>query len=253
MFLLSLSRPARLRGAVGVIVLIGLAACTPADPSQPFNDPHEARNRKVHDANRALDRAVVRPVSVAYGAVIPKPVQRGVSNLSDNFAMPGIMVNNLLQGDVEHLVENTFRFAFNTTLGIGGIFDPATSIGLPGKTTDFGETLHVWGTAEGAYVELPVLGPSTERDAGGRVVDAILNPMRFILPDSPESYLPTAVNVVSKIGDRSRYSKLVDEVLYESADSYAQARILYLQNRRFELGETAVDDTFDPYEDPYGQ
>ena len=143
------------------------------------------------------------------------------------------------------------RFVFNTIFGIGGLGDPAGELGLYEDETDFGETLHVWGAAEGAYVELPVLGPSTERDAVGKVVDLFLNPLSYVLP-KPEKYYATGVKVVSKVGDRGRYSDTIDSVLYDSADSYAQARTIYLQNRRFELGGDDDDAYVDPYDDPYG-
>jgi phospholipid-binding lipoprotein MlaA len=235
-----------------VLALLGTAACTRDPGTAPFNDPYEAQNRVVHKLNSDVDRLVLRPTSQAYDSGLPKPVQQGISNFSDNFETPGMMVNNLLQGDVEHLVENTFRFVINTTFGIGGVMDAADAIGMGSSSTDFGETLHVWGVQEGAYLELPFYGPSTERDAAGLVVDLALNPLGFVLP-KPEKYLGTITKLASRVGDRGRYSDTVDSILYESADSYAQARILYLQNRRFELGQEAATDTFDPYEDPYGQ
>ena len=235
-----------------VFALLTTAACTRDPGTAAFNDPFEAQNRAVHRLNSDVDRLVLRPTSKAYDAGLPKPVQQGISNFSDNFETPGMMVNNLLQGDVEHLVENTFRFVINTTFGIGGVMDAADAIGMGSSSTDFGETLHVWGVQEGAYLELPFYGPSTERDAAGLLVDLVLDPLGFVLP-KPEKYLGTITKLASKVGDRGRYSDTVDSILYDSADSYAQARILYLQNRRFELGQEVASDTIDPYEDPYGQ
>jgi phospholipid-binding lipoprotein MlaA len=117
--------------------------------------------------------------------------------------------------------------------------------------TDFGETLHVWGAREGAYVELPVLGPSTERDTWGMVVDVFTNPLTYVL-ESPENYYGTVASVSSGLSNRGRYAATIDSILYDSADSYAQARSLYLQNRRFELGGSGGDAYLDPYDDPYG-
>lgn len=235
-----------------VFALLTMAACTRDPGTAAFNDPFEAQNRAVHDVNAEVDRLLLRPTSLVYESGLPKPVQQGISNFSDNFETPGMMVNNLLQGDVEHLVENTFRFVINTTIGIGGVMDAADAIGMGRTSTDFGETLHVWGVQEGAYLELPFYGPSTERDAAGLLVDLVLDPLGFVLP-KPEKYLGTITKLASKVGDRGRYSDTVDSILYDSADSYAQARILYLQNRRFELGQAVPSDTFDPYEDPYAQ
>ena len=122
-----------------------------------------------------------------------------------------------------------------------------------GDKTDFGETLHVWGVEEGPYVELPFVGPSTSRDTLGMIVDLMIDPVSIFLPE-PERYVGIASKMVAKVGDRARYSETVDSILYDSADSYAQARLLYLQNRRFELGQVGDDSSFeDPYEDSYGQ
>ena len=139
------------------------------------------------------------------------------------------------------------------------VFDAATAIGLPESPTDFGETLHVWGVGEGVYVELPFGGPSTARDATGILVDLAINPVRLALPER-EATAATIAKLFSRLGDRNRFSETVESVLYDSADSYAQARLLYLQNRRFQLGQVtegtdaATDDGFiDPYEDPYAE
>ena len=246
--------PARLAGLPLVLAAgLALASCGPAPVPQAINDPREAANREVHALNRSVDQALVRPISGLFGDGPPGPVSRGVSNFADNLDVPGDVVNGVLQGRIGPAAENTLRFVLNSTIGLLGIFDVAGALGVQGKTTDFGETLHVWGAGEGAYVELPLLGPSTERDVIGRAVDVALNPMRFVLRE-PESTIATVAGVASNFGDRSRYSNTIDSVLYDSADSYAQSRLLYLQNRRFELGQVAGDDTFvDPYEDPYAE
>ena len=243
----------RNRALLATVLASSLAACAAAPAPQGVTDPKEAANREIHAFNQGLDRALVRPASGVYGSVLPEPVKRGVANFASNLDAPGDVANNLLQGRIGNAGQNTLRFAVNTILGIGGLFDTATALGLPGKPTDFGETLHVWGAGEGNYVELPFVGPSTERDFVGLIVDLALNPVRLALPE-PEATYATVAKLGSKLGDRDRYSEIVDQLLYESADSYAQSRLLYLQNRRFALGQTAADDTFvDPYEDPYAQ
>lgn len=239
-------------GSRPVLAMIGLAvlsACAAPEPSSTINDPYEKENRGIHAFNLAVDKAVLKPVSGGYDKAVPGPLRQGVNNFAHNLDLPGEVVNNILQLRLGKAAENTLRFALNSTLGVGGLLDPASQVGLPGKKTDFGETLHVWGVGEGAYVELPLLGPSTQRDALGEVVDYAMNPLRFVLTP-PESYVPTVATVLSKIDDRGRYSETVDSILYESADGYAQARLLYLQNRRYDLGQAASDDSF---EDPYAQ
>lgn len=226
--------------AVGI-----LAGCAPPAPSG-IHDPGEAQNRETHAFNKALDRTFVGPASGAYGD-LPDPVAEGVSNFASNLTMPKDAMNSVLQGRPGPAVESTLRFVLNSTIGIAGIFDPATAMGVKGRRTDFGETLHVWGVPEGAYHELPFIGPSTDRDTLGMIADTATNPLGLLLPP-PASTVGTVAAITSSLGDRSRFGGTIDSVLYDSADSYAQTRLLYLQNRRFELGQTGGEDDFvDPY------
>lgn len=243
------SLPTRVRRLLVAGCLL-LAACTAHDGTSEFNDPYEARNREVHEFNRSIDRALIKRASGSYG-IVPEPVRKGVTNFAQNLDLPGDVVNSLLQGRIEPAVANTFRFLINSTLGVAGLFDPATSIGLPEKGTDFGETLHVWGVQQGAYLEVPLVGPTSERELAGTVVDLVLNPVRLAVQPEDMKYVLGA-KVLSRFGDRYRYSDLIDSTLYESADSYAQARLLYLQNRAFQLGAEVEEEAYDPYEDLYG-
>lgn len=242
-----LSRPPRALAALLLAALV--AGCAAAPPVDGINDPFEAQNRQAHAFNRGLDRIVLRPTSNAYGTIVPEPVRDGVGNFAGNLNQPGTFLNHVLQGRVEDAGHTFFRFAINTTLGIGGIFDPATSIGLPARKTDFGETLHAWGAGEGAYLEVPFVGPTTGRDFTGQIVDVLMNPT-MLVAQGDEATVAFGARLASRFGDRYRYSDFVDSVLYKSADSYAQARLLYLQNRRFQLGQQDEADVYDPYEDP---
>ncbi|HMO07379.1 MAG TPA: VacJ family lipoprotein [Paracoccaceae bacterium] len=239
------------KSRVFLAVLVGAlalgAGCSAPPPVQPHLDPDEAQNRQVHAFNRGLDQALLRPASGTYGGVLPAPVRQGVSNFAGNLDVPGDALNSLLQGRPGPAAENVLRFAINSTVGIGGLFDPARALGIEGRRTDFGETLHVWGVPEGAYQELPFFGPSTDRDTAGALVDLAINPVRLVLPRR-EGNLATATKLASTLGDRYQFGETFDSILYESADSYAQARLLYLQNRRFALGQTGGEDDFiDPY------
>jgi phospholipid-binding lipoprotein MlaA len=230
----------------GVIVAAAatISACGPQPPPPQVLDPNESVNRSIHEFNKGVDTYFLRPVSQAYGTILPAPVRQGVSNVSETFEAPVDVVNNILQGKPDEAAQNTLRFAVNLTMGVGGLFDAATAIGLPKPDTDFGETLHVWGAPEGNYVELPVFGPSTERDTMGRVVDAVLNPLQWLGP----------IDLGSRLGDRYRFTNTFDGVLYDSEDSYSQTKLAYIQNRRFELGQDAPDaEAIDPYEDPYAE
>ncbi|MCH2076279.1 MAG: VacJ family lipoprotein [Rhodobacteraceae bacterium] len=215
--------------------LVFLMGCAAAPDETGFYDPLEGLNRGVHGFNKGVDTLAFRPVSQVYGTVVPAPVRTGVDNFSDNLGLPGVIVNNALQGDLESAASNTGRFLVNSTFGLLGFLDPATELGTPERSTDFGETLHVWGVGEGAYVELPVLGPSTARDAAGFVVDVFLDPLDTVL-ESPESDYRLGARGAEIANTRYRFGDTVDGILYESADSYAQSRLIYLQNRRFELG-----------------
>ena len=235
--------------AIGAVLVV-LAGCSMPDQAVEIHDPYEAQNRQTHEFNKALDRGLLRPASQVWDD-IPRPATRIAANFAENLDTPGYILNDILQGEIEDAGHNLFRFVLNTTLGVAGLFDPATSFGLAAREADFGQTLHVWGAEEGAYLELPFLGPSTERDAAGFVVDTVLNPVRLIVPDL-ETWVPPAGTAVQIVDTRAALGGTLDSVLYDSADSYAQARSLYLQNRRFVVGTPVEDTYFDPYEELYG-
>lgn len=242
------ARPARL---AAVAAMLTVAACARPDPPTGIVDRHEARNRSVHERNIAADRAFWRPVSQAYGRTVPPPVRRGINNFAGNLSLPQAVVNNLLQVRPGDAAQNATRFVVNSTIGVLGVFDPATAMGAPAIETDFGETLFVWGVPEGNYVEHPVFGPSTERDTFGNLVDFFTDPLGFLTFAQEARWGLASVGIVSAIDARYENAGLIDSVLYESADSYAQTRQAYLDNRRFRLGRGAEPDYFDPYEDPY--
>lgn len=225
-----------------------LAACTGPDPSVEIYDPYETTNRKTHDVNKAVDRALIRPAAKTYGQVVPDTPARAINNFAFNFSEPRNVVNALLQGRIETAADATVRFGINTTIGLLGLFDPATSMGIEGQSTDFGETLYVWGVPEGAYVELPLVGPSTVRHTTGRLADWFMNPLTYALP-TPEAYIGTMSSVMWGLDTRDELSVTVDDIYDNSADSYAQSRTFYLQNRRFKLGGVREEDVFDPYEE----
>jgi phospholipid-binding lipoprotein MlaA len=231
-----------------------LAACGAPGAGDGIYDPLEPMNRAVHGLNKGLDRVFIEPLAKGSESVIPEPLRRGVTNVADTLELPGDIANDLLQANVKDAGTNTLRLGMNLTFGLAGLFDFATALGLPKSDTDFGETLHVWGVGEGPYVELPVFGPSTLRDAVGLAVDMAADPVNNVF-SGRDATAAAAVSFFSRLDTRARYSDTVESILYDSADSYAQARILYLQNRRFELsrgtggGADSTDDFIDPYEE----
>lgn len=243
------------------LILAGCASEPVMQDGIRVNDPYEAHNRRVHAFNKGLDRTVIAPVSNLVSSGEKAPGQTGamdlVINAGSNLSLPGKVVNSVLQGRPEPAIKNFFRFAVNTTLGMGGLLDPAgKDFGLPEQDTDFGETLAVWGVPEGAYLELPVLGPSTQRDAVGKVVDLAIDPLYHLL-HRDGAWAAFGLRVASKAGERARFGDTVDSVLQGSADSYAQVRLIYLMHRRHELNQggaeidpyadTAAQDAIDPY------
>jgi len=201
--------------------------------------------------NQSLDRNLVRPAGKGYAAFMPDDIEDAIGRFAFNLSIPRSVVNNVLQGNMRGATEDSYRFLVNSTVGLLGLFDPATEMRMPEATdADFGQTLHVWGAREGAYIELPVIGPSNERDTFGIVVDLFTNPLSYLL-DDPESYYGTVASVSSGLSNRGRYSDTIDSILYESADSYAQAKSLYTQNRRFEVKGGSAGALSDPYDAPF--
>ena len=261
-----------------VLALVGLSGCNLAPtPSSGTNDPFETANRAQFEANLALDRALsgapasasdpapgaqtgaagqgsATAVAQGDGAMAladpprPSPFRRGIRNFGANLGLPGTILNDLLQIRPDRAAENTLRLVLNTTIGLGGLFDPAGAMGIYGRRSDFGETLHRWGVGEGAYVVLPVLGPSTERDAAGMVVDMVIDPLRFVLPRN--EYLGTLLaRGAGRYATLADNAGLLDANVINTADPYAQARLLYLQTRRYHLGIQIQEEVIDPYAD----
>ncbi|MAC79433.1 MAG: VacJ lipoprotein [Rhodobacteraceae bacterium] len=231
-----------------------MAACTKvpdgATSADGVFDPYENQNRAVHDLNLTVDKYAFRPAGIGFSTVVPDPMEDSIGYFADNLGMPKVMINALLQGDFENFGWALARFLMNSTIGGFGLSDPASEFGIPVVDKDFGQTLDTWGFKEGAYLELPFYGPSTERDTVGIMVDIWLNPFSFIGGNTLGNATLYS-NGGQMLSDRGRYSDTIDSVLYDSADSYAQSRLIYLQNRRFELGSDGTGNAFDPYDDPY--
>ena len=242
-----------------VIVAFGLSACATHNVE---GDPFEPVNRKVHSFNKELDQAVIAPVSRAYGAVLPEFLRDGVANVSDTLSTPADIVNNTLQGRVDKALINSTRLLVNVTFGLGGLFDVADAFGLPAEKSDFGETLYVWGVDEGAYVVLPLFGPSSVRDGIGQVVDFVIDPLDYVDIASDISNAKTPALAGSILDARYRYSDAYEPLLYESADSYEALKISAQDRRKFSLSsairvadlfdqDTSNSNSYDLYEDFY--
>src|SRR5215472_3792100 len=209
-----------------LLLLCGCAALPPGSKRDP-RDPWERMNRSTYKFNDTLDRAVVKPVAKGY-THLPQPMQTGVHNFFDNLNYPITIVNDLLQGQVVPFFSDIGRFAFNTTVGLGGLFDPATAAGMQKNYRDFGQTLGKWGVPKGPYVVVPIFGPYTVRDGiGASTVDYFAN---------PSSYTKFSVSatlwLVRGVDRRARLLPL-DPTIQSAYDPYAFIRNAYLQNRDF--------------------
>ena len=238
----------RIPSYLAVIFITFMAGCASDNGlSSGFYDPIEPANRAVHSFNKGVDTYALRPISNAYGAITPDPVENMVENVGDNLGAPADAINSLLQGEFRNSVTMIGRFGVNTTLGLLGLFDPASTFGWQEVQTDFGETLGTWGVGEGAYLELPFLGASTVRNAAGRVVDAVMDPVNVFIK-SPESDYVLGARALDIVDLRHRYGAAIDQTLYETADSYAASRSVYMQSKRDLLkGQTDEDDLEDPF------
>ncbi len=235
---------------IAALLPLVLSACAAESPSD-VSDPLEPVNRVFHAVNKGADRVFFRPASRVYGSLGPESARTSLSNAAANLNTPRSVVNDVLQGNIEDAGHNTARFLVNTTIGVFGLFDPAGSdFGLEERETGFADTLAIWGVGEGIYLELPLFGPSTSRDAVGLAVDIASNPIGTVLSDSPE--IAALTSFPSVLNSRYELSDTVDSILYDSADSYAQLRLFYLESRRFQLGgQTSAENVFDPYENLY--
>lgn len=216
-----------------------------ADPALPTPvaiagayDPWERFNRQMHRINNVIDRAVARPLARAYVRVVPRPVRLGVGNFFTNLGQPVTAVNSLLQGQPKRAAQSLGRFALNSTLGIGGVFDPASDAKLPSRSEDFGQTLGVWGWKRSRYVELPVFGPRTVRDVFGAFGDAPLSPLRQVEADK----VAVPLQGLQLVDVRAQL--LSTDALREGVeDDYALVRDAWSQRRDYQIfGDRQLDD-----------
>jgi phospholipid-binding lipoprotein MlaA len=193
-------------------------------------DPWERYNRGMHSFNNAVDRTVARPLARGYVKVVPRPLRLGVSNFFNNLGQPVSAVNALLQGKPKQAGQSLGRFLLNSTLGIAGIFDPASDAKLPNKSEDFGQTLGVWGWRKSRFVELPLFGPRTLRDSFGMVGDAPLSPLRQV--DSDSVRIPLQGLQLVDV----RAQLLATDSFREGAeDDYALVRDAWIQRRNYQI------------------
>ncbi|OUL58528.1 MlaA family lipoprotein [Pseudoalteromonas ulvae] len=235
--------------AVLLFIWFALVGCAQVpEEKQDERDPLQALNRPVYDFNMdVLDAYVLRPAAVGYSTITPQPVRNGIVNFIENLQTPVDGVNAALQGKPSNAGVSVARFLINSTVGVLGVFDVASEIGLELEEEDFGQTLGVWGVGDGAYLMLPAMGPSTARNFTGDIVDNFIVPQ--VALTTPQSLLVFALKALE-----ARASLFAQEsLLNESLDPYIFMKDIYFQRQLFELhdGNPPLEKEPETYEEDF--
>jgi phospholipid-binding lipoprotein MlaA len=231
------------------LVVVSGCATPPTDDAEALaefeavNDPLEPMNRAIFDFNQSVDRAVIRPVAEGYRWAFPEFFRDIVHNILANASEPVNFFNAVLQGNPERAATVLGRVLINSTMGVGGMVDFATMSGIRAVDEDFGQTVGVWGGGEGAYLVLPILGPSSIRDGAGKAVDSFMNPLSYVYANADIEYVGAITGFVGGIDLRSRNIQILDEIERTSVDYYATLRSLYRQRRQdlINNGEPSIE------------
>ncbi|WP_028238000.1 MlaA family lipoprotein [Stutzerimonas azotifigens] len=219
----------------GLLAVLAMLGPVPLQAAE--DDPWEGFNRAVFRFNDTVDTYTLKPLAQGYQKVTPTFIEDGIGNVFNNLGDVVVMTNDLLQGKMRDAGIDASRILFNTTFGLLGFFDVATHMGLYRNDEDFGQTLGAWGLGSGPYVVLPLLGPSSVRDAFGRVPDAYLQPYPY-MDDVSARNLMRGVDVVDTRAELLSAEKMI------SGDRYVFVRNAYLQNREFRVKDGEVEDDF---------
>jgi len=238
-----------------LLASLGLSACSTTPPvvrtttpnlTADVYDPIEGFNRGVYKFNEGADKFIISPLANIYDFILPKFARKGVTNVARNLSEPMIFANEVLQLDLNDAADSLGRFAFNSTVGIGGLIDVVEKDqGISQQREDFGQTLATYGVPSGPYIVLPLLGPSSVRDAVGRIGDGLTNPVRWINFNGDQS-LQIGRRVAKGLDSRLKAEPFLENVR-TSADPYVNLRGLYTQNRLNNIHEDA--DPFDGFAD----
>jgi len=208
-------------------------------------DPFERTNRRIFTFNQWVDHHAIRPVAKTYHAVVPEPVRGAIGGVLAELTYPSVIVNDLLQGSGHVFVRDTARFVINGTVGLAGLWDPATPLGLMSHETDFGQTLAKYGVPPGPYLMLPILGPDVLRDLPSEVVDRY-DSIDWHLKKSTTRWEISAVRLISRRDELLPADAAVDNAF----DPYRSVREAYLQKRAYHLnGPESDDDDLPPLDD----
>ncbi len=225
-----------------IIFILLLLSFTSAEGSSPEvnSDPLKGVNQVTYRFNNTADKYVLKPIALGYTTITPKPIRRGISNFFGNLGDVNNGVNNLLQGKPRKGLGDFMRIIVNTTIGIGGLFDPASKMGLAKHAESFGQTLSVWGVPQGPYVVLPFFGPNTLTDALLNPLNPRLDPVRYLYPVDHRNSL----FALRAIDDRA---ELLTAESLVFGDRYIFLREAYLQRRNYLVLDGEVEDEFDDF------
>lgn len=212
-----------------ILFSAAISGCATVSGDRDPRDPWEPMNRSVFKFNETVDNAVLKPAAKAYRFVTPKFVRVGVTNFFSNIHDVSIFINNIFQGKGQRAVAGFGRVVINTTFGLGGLIDVAGATGNLKQNEDFGQTLGWYGIGPGPYWTLPLLGPSTVRDAGGRVVDTFLTPTTYLINQFDVNIGLTAIEAVNLRSNLLETEKVLDEA--GAVDRYSFLRDAFLQRR----------------------
>lgn len=231
---------------LGLVLLATLLNGCANNPAQhDVYDPLESMNRKTFQFNDQVDRYVLQPLAQGWTFITPSFVREAIGNSFVNLTYPGVVLNDILQGKTFAAGQDLLRFTINSTLGIAGLFDPATSLGLRDHREDFGQTLAAWGSGPGPYLVLPVLGPSNFRDTGGLSVDLFSNTLTFILSSTA---IRAGLSTLQAVNTRAQLDKAVRISREAAVDHYAFIRSAYQQQRL-----NQIYDGTPPFEELYDE
>ena len=213
------------------------------DVAQAASDPFESLNREILEFNDAADEAILRPIAVGYGSFVPEPMRQGLMNAYDNLTDVNGALNAVLQGRPAKATRNTGRVLINSTLGLLGLIDIASEMGIEPYETDFGHTLARWGAPEGPYVMVPFLGPRTFRSGIGDISDSFMSANDYLFDDDLVTWGSRGWRALEYRAD------LLDAEELITGDRYIFIRDAYLQNRAALVSDGVVEDTFSDFED----
>lgn len=209
-----------------------LGGCATVDEAyRDPRDPYESFNRTMYNFNESLDKAILKPLAKGYKAIMPVPVDNGITNFFSNIDDVVSAVNNLLQFKLTRAASDVSRILVNTTIGLLGFIDVASNLNMPKYGEDFGQTLGAWGIDPGPYIVLPFFGPSNGRDTIGLVVDWYTDPVAYLEPES-HRWMVRGLRLIDRRADLLGASRVLEQA---ALDPYEFSRDAYLQKRQYDV------------------